>query len=354
MSRQKDLLKTSIMSFLFLLLAVGIFPAAHASVPYATGDVFAGVGSGNVSQFDPTGTLKNTLMTTSGSSEETGMCFDSHSNLFVTNFEAGTISKFDNAGNLIAAAWYTFPGSPESCVVDNTGDIFVGGGGLSSIYEFTDSGTSGTLVNTFAVTTGPRGSDWLDLSADQCTMQYTSEGSSILRFNVCTNTQLSNFATGLPASPCYANRIIPGSGGEVLVACTNEVLLLSSTGTVMKTYTVGTETFLFALNLDPDGTSFWTAGYETGNIYRVDIASGTILTTFNAPHTFSVAGLAIFNEPTVGCTTCTSTSSTTQGVPQFGSGPGAGATTMLAAAVGILAVAMLARIRRLPVQKAIP
>src|ERR1700730_1626163 len=99
-------LKTSILGVLFLLLALGVFPAAHASVPYATGDVFAGVGNGAVSQFSPTGTLKNTLQTTTASAEETGMCFDSHSNLFVTNFEDSSVSKFDSSGNLIAAHWY--------------------------------------------------------------------------------------------------------------------------------------------------------------------------------------------------------------------------------------------------------
>jgi hypothetical protein len=351
---RKDSIKTSMLGVLFLLLALGMFPAAHASVPYATGDVFAGVGGGNVSQFTPTGTLKNTLLTTTGSSEETGMCFDSSSNLFVTNFEDSSVSKFDSNGNLIAAHWATFPGSPESCVVNNAGDIFFGGGGLSSIYEYSDSGTSGTLVNSWPVTTQDRGSDWLDLSADQCTMQYTSEGDSILRFNVCTGTQLSNFSDGLPG-PCYANRIIPGSGGEVLVACTSQAILLSSTGVTLKSYTISGESFLFALNLDPDGTSFWTAGYETGNIYRIDIATGTVITTFNAPHLFSVAGLAIFNEPTVGCTTCTSTSTTTvQGVPELGTGAGASVSTMLAAAIGILAVSVLIKIKRLPTQRPIP
>lgn len=340
---------------LFLLLALGMFPAAHASVPYATGDVFAGVGGGNVSQFSPTGTLKNTLATTTGSAEETGMCFDASSNLFVTNFETDQVSKFDSSGNLIAANWYTFPGNPESCVLNNAGDLFFGGGGLSSIYELTDSGTTGTLVNSWPVTTQDRGSDWLDLSADQCTMQYTSEGSSILRFNVCTGTQLTNFADSLTGGTCYANRIIPGSGGEVLVACTSDALLLSSTGTVLQTYNISGESFLFALNLDPDGTSFWTAGYFTGNIYRVDIATGAVLTTFNAPHFESVAGLAIFNEPTVGCTTCTSTSSTTtvQGVPELGTGAGASVSTMLAAAIGILAVSVLIKIKRLPTQRPI-
>ena len=345
----KKLLVPGMVGIMFLLSGMAAVPLAYAGVPYAGGDVFAGVGNGNVSQFSPTGTLKNTLATTSPSLEETGMCFDSSGDLFVTNFEAGTMSKFDSSGNLIAADWYTFPGSPESCVLNNSGDIFVGGGGLSKIYEFSDSGTSGTLLNSWSVNTGPRGSDWIDLAADQCTMEYTSEGDTIFQFNVCTGTQLADFVTGLPASPCYANRIIPSSGGEVLVACSSKVLLLSSTGTVIQTYSIPSESsFLFALNLDPDGTSFWTAGYASGNIYRIDIASGTVLTTFNAPHAFSVAGLAIFAEPVVGCPSCTTTTSSTVGVPQFGAGPN---PTLLLSVMAFLGVVVLFRLRRGPVQR---
>ena len=61
---------------------------------------------------------------------------------------------------------------------------------------------------------GGRG-DWIDLSADKCTLLYTSEGTLIRRFNVCTNTQLTDFAT-LPAGACYALRI--RANGEVMVA----------------------------------------------------------------------------------------------------------------------------------------
>jgi hypothetical protein len=54
-------------------------------------------------------------------------------------------------------------------------------------------------------------------------------------------------------------------------------------------------------NLDPDGTSFWTAGYSTGNIYRIDIATGALITSFNGGKLGpSLAGLAIIGEITVG------------------------------------------------------
>ena len=37
------------------------------------------------------------------------------------------------------------------------------------------------------------GDDWIDLSSDQCTFYYTSERTDIMRYNMCTNTQLPNF-----------------------------------------------------------------------------------------------------------------------------------------------------------------
>ena len=97
--------------------------------------------------------------------------------------------------------------------------------------------------------------------------------------------------------------------GEVMVACANLVYRLDNTGAVMQTYPksgfvtpgggTGEPSTLFALNLDPDGTSFWTAGYTTGNVYRIDISSGAQLTTFTAaPNVLSTAGLAVFGELT--------------------------------------------------------
>ena len=52
---------------------------------------------------------------------------------------------------------------------------------------------------------------------------------------------------------------------------------------------------LFALNLDPDGNSFWTAGVDSGMVYRVDIESGAVLTAFNSG-TGGVSGLAVHGE----------------------------------------------------------
>jgi hypothetical protein len=68
------------------------------------------------------------------------------------------------------------------------------------------------------------------------------------------------------------------------------------------------ETYLFALNLDPDGTSFWTAGILTGKVRKVDISTGNVLQSWTAGIVTDAAGLAIFNEPIVSSCTAPSIS----------------------------------------------
>jgi sugar lactone lactonase YvrE len=270
-----------------------------SAVPYAPGDVFAGIGNGKINQFSPTGTLKATLDTTSGSNEDTGMCFDAPGNLYSTNFEANNMTKFDNAGNILIHPFGTgFNQHPESCVANASGSIYTGqADGSADVLKFDAAGNS---QGSFNPATGDRGTDWIELAADQCTIYYTSEDTTVHRFNVCTNTQLADFATGLPGSFCFALRI--RSNGEVLVACDSGVVRLSSTGTVTQTYPAANygSSYLFALNLDPDGQSFWTADIFTGLITRIDIATGNQVTQFSGQNQTTLAGLAVFGEPQVG------------------------------------------------------
>jgi len=274
-----------------------VMPQAHA-VAYNVGDVFAGIGHGKVNHFDSTGSLIETLDSGTGSTESTGMCFDSAGNLFATMFQANDISKFDNLGGLVNGIWATLLNAhPESCLV-TTGNILYAGhaDGNGDIVKFDSTGAQ---LDTYDVAIEDRGSDWIDLAADGCTMRYTSEGSLIKQYDVCTKTQLGNFTT-LPSQPCYAHRITGDGGG--LVACTNNVYKVDNTGLVTNTYpNPDPSGFLFALNLDPDGTSFWTANYQTGNITRIDIATGSIITKFNGSKETSLAGLAVFGEKCASC-----------------------------------------------------
>jgi outer membrane protein assembly factor BamB len=210
------------------------------------------------------------------------------------------MTLFDNSGTIITHPWAgPFNADPESCVVDAAGNIYVGqADGTGDILKFAPDGT---FLDSFDVPVPDRGSDWIDLSADQCTMLYAGEGDEIFRYDVCTDTSLLSFASGLTGGPCYGLRI--RSNDQVLVACSSQAHLLNADGTIAQTYLnsdfAPAPGLLFALNLDPDGTSFWTADLPSGQIYHMDIATGAQLFTFNAAAPVDVAGLAIFGEPTV-------------------------------------------------------
>lgn len=286
----------SLIVALAALVWLGSMPVSAAPSAFVKGDVFVGVGSGRIKRFDQNGTLLQTLDTTTGSSEDTGMCFDAAGNLYATIFSVNKMAKFDNSGTLLNANWGSgFNQHPESCVVNIAQSIYAGqADGTGNILKFN---TAGTPQGSFAAGSGGRGSDWIDLEADQCTMLYGSEGPNVKRYNVCTSTQLSDFAGNLGSS-CYAVR--QRSNGEVMVACQSKVLRLNSSGTPVMTYTAPLSvSFFFALNLDPDGTSFWSADISNCNVVKFSIATGAILKAWNGGRLgASCAGLTVFGELT--------------------------------------------------------
>lgn len=309
MTRHLSSTQCSKWGFIFFAVLVGLVTSQLATVPaqagsnlrpalaFAKGDVFAGVGAGKVKHFSSSGTLIETLDTTTGSGETTGMCFDKVGNLYSTNFDATSMSKFDVTGKLVSSFGTGFYKSPESCVLDAAQNVYVGqADGNHQILKFS---SSGALVANYSPAIENRGTDWIDLASDQCNLFYTSEGSQVKRFNVCTNAPLADFATGLSGSPCFALRI--RSNGEVMVACQSQVNRLNSSGALIGSYPASaySDDYFFALNLDPDGTSFWTGGQHSGKIHKIDIASGKQLTEFGAGILGKgLNGLAVFGELT--------------------------------------------------------
>jgi hypothetical protein len=272
------------------------------------GSVIVGTGSGLYSEFSPTGTLLGQFDTTSGSADETGCGFDASGNLFGTNFDTSSTSKFDPTGALLVPSFGTgFDAHPESVTFDLLGNVYFGqADGLHKILEFNSAGTP---VASFSPATEDRGTDWIELQTDQCTILYTSEGPDILSFNKCTNTQGANFNVApLPGGSAFAHRTL--LNGDVLVADSTEVTLLNTAGVQIQHYPITGQTFLFALNLDPDGTSFWTADLITGEVFKVDIATGGILESWfpnTAPGFTATGGLCVKGENTVSNPLCTAT-----------------------------------------------
>jgi sugar lactone lactonase YvrE len=270
---------------------------SRAAAAFNVGDVFAAIGNGKIAHYSNTGTLLDTLDSTHSGTEDDGMCFDAAGNLYSTQaFSSNTMSKFSNNGTLLTASFGSgYNSDPESCSFNASNQMYVGQADDSAdVLKFD---TAGNPLASYSPATESRGTDWVDLAADQCTLYYTSEGSLVKRYNVCTNTQLTDLASGLTGA-CYALRIRPN--GEVIVACTGQVYRLSPSGAVMQTYLASgftpSNAFVFAVNLDPDGTTFWTGGYRTGDIYRVNIQTGAQVTHFVAANASPMGGLAVFGE----------------------------------------------------------
>ncbi|MFI5057953.1 MAG: hypothetical protein ACHQLQ_07190 [Candidatus Acidiferrales bacterium] len=299
---------------------------AQAQLPpptFQTGDVFVGIAcfedcDGKVLWYRPNGTPTPTLIATldtgQANTETTGMAFDASGNLYATVFEAQNIVKFDHNGNWISTFGSGFTAFPESILFDSAGNAYVGqatGVGNSGPHEVLKFSSTGTPLGTFVPATEFRGTDWIDLAGDQKTLYYTSEGFLVKRFDVSANAQLLDFASGLPGPTAYAFRILPN--GQVLVADTDRVVLLNTSGNVVQTYCAAqvievcsspfslepdvANPVIFGLTLDPDGKSFWTADLLAGTVWKVDIATGAIDLTINTGSN-DVGGVVVFHEIT--------------------------------------------------------
>ena len=293
------------------LIAYSSSQVGGANPVIPIGDVMISIGGGQVDEFTPAGTFVQTLNTGHGTAT-TGSAFDSAGNFWVTLFDSG-LTEFDPTGALIGDA--AAPSTPESVLFDAAGHIWLGqADGSRQILELSSNGS--TQLNAFTVALENRGTDFIDLAGDQCTMHYTSEGRNVLSFNVCTSTQNANFtAAPLPGTFAFAHRILPFAvgplpAGSELVADTSEVAVLNNAGVLVRDDTaVGAGGgVLFALNLDPDGTSYWTADAITGEVFRVDIATGNILTHFT---TSTGEGLSVKGQISAAVPTPTATGGAT-------------------------------------------
>jgi hypothetical protein len=283
-----------------LALPVFIFGAnAAKAAPFALGDVFAGVNGGNIQQWRG-GVIIDTLSNGGILGFTTGMAFDGAGNLYGTNFSGGSITKYDTNGAIILPNPFVNGGlaSPESIAFSSGFTTFyVGQAGGTTINQYNTA--TGALLNSYTVDIQNRGTDWVDLAADNKTLFYTSEGNRVFRFDTATNTQLADFnVAALPGSIAYALRILPT--GEVLVADSQFIIKLDAAGNVIDTFTPpGTISELFSLNLDPDGVSFWTGDDGTGLFYRMLISDGSLVDTFDTGvGSGNFFGLAVFGERT--------------------------------------------------------
>jgi len=288
------------------LLSGAVNPSPVEASTWQIGDVFAGVESGDYKVYDNAGTFKETISHPTFSGFTTGCAFNDVAfggpDLYTTYFSAGSVVRYANAHphGVVQTIDVTLQGgaAPESIVFAANGDFYVGhASGDRDIQKYN---AAGVFQQKYDVATENVGSDWIELSADQMTMFYTSEGRRIFRYNVATSTQLLDFATLPGSGRAFALRLLPpgdGTGG-LLVADLNNVKRLDALGTVVQTYDVVGEDSWFSLNLDPDGMSFWAGNYNSGKFYKFSILTGVVLVTVDTGAPSNLFGLCLLGEPT--------------------------------------------------------
>jgi len=174
--------------------------------------------------------------------------------------------------------------APHAIVFDAAGTTaYVGQAGCTgAVLKF----APGQSPIAFTVAPDTQGSFWIDLAADACTIFYTSWGPNVKRFDGCAGVQLPDFNVApMPGGATQDLRVLPDGG--VLVSSGQVIARLSASGALVQTYEVAEPGFWAGLDLVGDGT-FWAANYETSNVYKFDLTTGTVLSSFNAgtaPHT---------------------------------------------------------------------
>jgi hypothetical protein len=301
----------------------------------------------------------------------TGMAFDVNGGcktvgdpcLYATTFDKNTIYVFDVTGTYVGTCGALNAADPAGVSNIESATIVPGYSGGPSLFFGQADGdrqilqyplpcdSSSTPTASFTVCTGTtgtcptgaganRGTDWVDMTSNNCDIQYTSESTSVLDYNVCTNTQGPDFADGLPNYAAYAHRAL--SDGRVLVGDTSYVALLSNTGTLVNTCdssgSASSETF--SMDVLPDQNSFAVAGLGGSGVDYLTVAhcaAGQATADFSFSGMQSgqsglIGGVAIFGE-------FTQSNPPPTGAPEFN------APAIMVAAVAVFAVALMRRMK---------
>ncbi|NIP16724.1 MAG: hypothetical protein GWM87_00090 [Xanthomonadales bacterium] len=266
---------------------------ALASTTWNVGDIFIAISNGSYEVRDQSGNLKETLSTGRGGFT-TGCAFDGNDDLYVTEFGAGNVSVF--AGPAAPHTNTVFDSglsSPEMVAFDSSGNVYIGQVGNGGINQYA---SDGTYLKTIAAGTRV---DFFDIAADGDTIAFGQEGDRILTASISSGALGADFASGT-GGQAFAMRFLPDGG--LLVADGGNIKRYNSAGSVVDTYDVTAGGSWFALNLDPDGTSFWAGTAGSGNYYKFDINTGGVDVHTAGP--FDPAGdnffgLCVLGEPTV-------------------------------------------------------
>jgi uncharacterized protein (TIGR03437 family) len=254
------------------------FPPVPGSPVFQTGDLLISMTDGTVQWWrEPWTQVKVLPNVTDGQAK--GMAFDTANNLYVTHWygsglSGNDVATFNQYGNSTALFGSGYNCNPSSIIFDNSGNAYVGQADCSTqILKFSPLGIP---LAQYSVLLENRGTYDIGLDNNQCTMYYTSEGPDVLRYNVCTNTQMSNFNSApLPDPVAGAFALLPGGG--MLIANSTVITSLDASGNFVRTYSAPNDFCWLGVALDADGVSFWASDWCASSVTRFTLATGAVI-----------------------------------------------------------------------------
>jgi RHS repeat-associated protein len=240
----------------------------------------------------PDGTLNLSIGTPIGG----GIGFGADGSLYLTEFQHWQrIQKYDTGGDLLATYELDSCQDPATVVADSQGNLYFGSGAnLNCTYSYI---TKFDAADNFVANFDPvddqpgweRGPGWIAIEGDDCTVRYGTQGPTVRRYDVCTDTQLTSFSNSLTTA---RGMIILPDGGMVVANRLN-VVRLNASGQVVRTFDAPGEDDWYAVALDLDNDSFWASTFDHGTVYRFDASDGTLLSSFDTG-TSGVPGIAVY------------------------------------------------------------
>ena len=259
----------------FLVATIGV--NLHGSnVVWATGDVFVGVGNGSYKVYSNTGAFKDTITTSTDLTA--GCAFNSLFDIYTTNATNTKVFKFD--GDVPHAVLQTIDtnaqspaGHSQSIVFDAAGNFYVGHADSDDVLKYN---AAGSFLTKFDVPIDLSGSDWIDLSTDQKTLFYTSEGTLVKRFDLAANAPLGQFFHGVDkgvrasAARPLVQRQQRSDRRERYEYQTSQRLWRHRTD-LRHGWSAG----MAHIALDPNGTSFWAGDAKGRKVYKFNFSSSS-------------------------------------------------------------------------------
>ncbi len=258
--------------------------------PFTKGDIFIGSGSGMIFEYSPAGAIVQVLPALSFSSFAEfggGLEFNAAGTTLyaadLSNAISGDVETFSTNGTGPAAFGGGAAIGATSLRLDPSGNVFVGlaanlpGGNL---LEYAAGDTNAPTASFYPAYYNNLGIRAFELAQDDTTIFYTDGGASIYSFNSALGLQNPDITDSLTGIYAGDLRQLPDS--SLLVGDGDSVVQVNSTtGAIMKTYTIPGASLLLGVTLDPDGVDFWTNDSFVGNVYKINLASGNIVSQFN-------------------------------------------------------------------------